>query len=134
MSERHGILGETTRGRIAHALNEKAETVWRVMNHNETECTKEFNRGNSRNPERDCRTWVETHNKLHPDFVPGKGLQALPYNVLPNYLGLTAAGARFINWGLKHLDEPGRANLDTRMHGGETAPIALAAILFPEPA
>lgn len=129
-----GIVGETTRGRIADALNEKAETVWRVMNHNETQCAKEFNRQNSRNPEGDCRAWVAERNKLHPEYVAGRGYQAIPYSVWPNYLGLTAAGARFINWGLKHLDEPGRVNLDTRMHGGETAPMALAAILFPEPA
>lgn len=112
-------------------MGEPAEIVWRVMDPEETNWAKEFNRSNSRYPERDCRAWIAERNKLHPEHKPG--YQPRPYEVFPNYLGLTNAGARFVNWGLMQLDEPGRENLGTRMLGGETVVIALAAILFPEP-
>jgi hypothetical protein len=125
------LIDELARSRIGEAMNEPAETVWRVMDHEESHCAREFNRTNSRHPERDCRAWVEQRNKLHPEYRAG--YHARPYDVWPNYLGLTSAGARFVNWGLLQLDEPGRENLETRMLGGETVVIALAAILFPEP-
>ncbi|KWT64998.1 MULTISPECIES: hypothetical protein [unclassified Variovorax] len=131
MDPRQTLIDEHARRRIGEAMGEPAEIVWRVMDHEETNCAKEFNRSNSRNPERDCKAWIAERNKLHPEHKPG--YQPRPYEVFPNYLGLTNAGARFVNWGLMQLDEPGRENLGTRMLGGETVVIALAAILFPEP-
>lgn len=131
MDPRQTLIDEHARRRIGEAMGEPAEIVWRVMDHEEINCAKEFNRSNSRNPERDCRAWIAERNKLHTEHKPG--YQPRPYEVFPNYLGLTNAGARFVNWGLMQLDEPGRENLGTRMLGGETVVIALAAILFPEP-
>ncbi|OUM01195.1 hypothetical protein [Variovorax sp. JS1663] len=125
------LIDEHARRRIGEAMGEPAEVVWRVMDHEETNCAREFNRSNSRHPERDCKAWIAGRDKLHPEHKPG--YQARPSEVFPNYLGLTNAGARFVNWGLMQLDEPGRENLYTRMLGGETVVIALAAILFPEP-
>lgn len=131
MDPRLSLNDEHARRRIGEAMCEPPEMVWRVMDHEETQCEKEFNRANSRSPERDCKAWIAQRNKLHPEHKPG--YQACGYEVFPNYLGLTSAGARFVNWGLVQLDEPGRENLETRMLGGETVVIALAAILFPEP-
>jgi len=127
------LIDEVARNRIGEAMQEPPDIVWRAMDHEEAHCAKEFNRANSKQPERDCRAWITERNKLHPEYVRGAGYHAVRYEVWPNYLGLTSAGARFINWGLLQLDEPGRNNLQTRMLGGETVPIALAAILFPEP-
>lgn len=131
MDPRQILIDEHARRRIGEAMGEPPEMVWRVMDHEETHCEKEFNRTNSRSPERDCKAWIAQRGKLHPEHKAG--YQACPCEVFPNYLGLTSAGARFVNWGLVQLDEPGRENLDTRMLGGETVVIALAAILFPEP-
>ncbi|CAN7774576.1 hypothetical protein LJR290_007717 [Variovorax sp. LjRoot290] len=127
------MIDEHARRRIGEAMNEPPDVVWRVMDHEETHCAKEFNRTNSKLPEKDCKAWVAERNKLHPEYKRGAGLHAKPVEVFPNYLGLTSAGARFINWGLMQLDCSGRENLETRMLGGETVVIALAAILFPEP-
>ncbi|CAN7356620.1 hypothetical protein [Variovorax sp. LjRoot178] len=133
MDPRQNLIDALARSRIGEAMNEPPDVVWRVMDHEETQCAKEFNRTNSKNPEKDCRAWIAERNKLHPEYKRGVGYHAKPFDVWPNYLGLTSAGARFVNWGLMQLDEPGRENLGTRMLGGETVVIALAAILFPEP-
>jgi len=133
MDQRQNLIDELARSRIGEAMNEPAEVVWRVMDHEEAHCAKEFNRTNSRQPEKDCKAWVAERNKFHPEYKRGAGYHARPYYVWPNYLGLSSAGARFVNWGLMQLDDPGRENLWTRMLGGETVVIALAAILFPEP-
>ena len=127
------VDGGTARGRIGDAMQERPDVVWQVQNFDGSRTLKEFTRTNSRAPERECKAWVDERNTLHPEYERGQGYRAVPVEVWPDFLGLTAAGARFLNWGLSQLDDSGRSNLETRMLGGEIAPLALAAILFPEP-
>mgnify|MGYP000103045865 CR=1 FL=1 len=122
------------RSRIGEAMIEVPDICWLVASADQTLYAGLWNERMTPDAERVCRAWLQERARpSHPHHGRPAGAHALRAEVWPNYLGMTDAGARFINWGLLQLDAGGHKNMLTRMLGGEHAQVALAAILFPEP-
>lgn len=105
-----------------------------MVNLDESSYAARFDAREFVDPEKRCRAWLaERANPTHALHGRLAGAHPKRVEIWPDYQALSAAGARFMNWGLLQLNASGHRSLLTRMLGGQAAPQALASILFPAP-
>lgn len=88
---------------IGRMMGAQPEIVWRIMNREKTAFCMEFRREEFTNPRREAEEWVAENRLSRPEYLEQSGYHAVACEEYPNYLGMTAAAAQFINWGMTKL-------------------------------
>lgn len=127
------IFETVARSRIGAALGDSPNEVYRIVNRDKTFFIASYNRRTSEDPRERCEDFYARLNRAHKEHAAHRGYQVERALEWPNYLALSDAGARFMNWGLPRLDATMFIELAERMSRGETATQALAGLLFPDP-
>lgn len=94
---------DTLNAQIGALMNEAPEITWFIMNGDESAYCMEFSRPDRHNPEADAKEWLADMTNRHPEHVASNGYHAARREIWPDYLGETAAAARWVHHSLRIL-------------------------------